>query len=96
MGASLLGTGGLALYAGEFERHRLEVVPQDISIKGLSPAFDGVKIAQLSDIHLDEFTEPFLLRESIDRINRERPDYVFLTGDYVTADVLPKRLSIEA
>lgn len=92
----MLGTGGLALYAGEFERHRLEVVPQDISIKGLSPAFDGVKIAQLSDIHLDEFTEPFLLRESIDRINRERPDYVFLTGDYVTADVLPKRLSIEA
>lgn len=93
---ALLGTGGLALYAGEFERRRLEVVHQDISITGLSPAFDGVKIAQLSDIHLDEFTEPFLLREAIDRINRERPDYVFLTGDYVTADVLPKRLSIRA
>ncbi len=94
--SALLGTAGLVLYAGEFERHRLEVVHQDISIKGLSPAFDGVKIAQLSDIHLDEFTEPFLLREAIDWINRERPDYVFLTGDYVTADVLPKRLSISA
>jgi predicted MPP superfamily phosphohydrolase len=93
---ALLGTGGLALYASEFERHWLEVVYQDISIKGLSPSFDGVKIAQLSDIHLDEFTEPFLLREAIDRINHARPDYVFLTGDYVTADVLPKPLSISA
>jgi predicted MPP superfamily phosphohydrolase len=93
---ALFGTGGLALYAGEFERHWLEVVYQDISIKGLSPAFDGLKIAQLSDIHLDEFTEPFLLREAIDRINRACPDYVFLTGDFVTADVLPKHLSISA
>lgn len=93
---ALVGTGGLALYAGEFERHWLEVVHQDITIKGLSPAFDGVKLAQLSDIHLDEFTEPFLLREAIDQINRAHPDYVFLTGDYVTADVLPKHLMIEA
>ena len=94
--SALLGTGALALYAGEFERHWLDVVHQSISIKGLAPAFEGVKIAQLSDIHLDEFTEPFLLHEAVDRINRERPDYVFLTGDYVTSDVLPKSLSIKA
>jgi hypothetical protein len=93
---ALIGGGALALYAGEMERHWLEVVHREIWLKGLSPAFDGVKAAQLSDIHLDEFTEPFLLRASIDRINRERPDYVFLTGDYVTSDVLPKHLSIRA
>ncbi len=93
---ALVGAGALALYAGEVERHWLEVVHQDISIKGLSPAFDGVKVAQLSDIHLDEFTEPFLLREAIDIVNRARPDYVFLTGDYVTADVLPKHMIIAA
>jgi len=94
--AALIGSGALALYAGELERHWLQVVHQDISIKGLPAAFDGVKIAQLSDIHMDEFTEPFLLREAIDRINREHPDYIFLTGDYVTADVLPKNLMIKA
>jgi len=93
---ALIGAGGLALYAGEVERHWLEVVHQDISIKGLAPGFDGVKIAQLSDIHLEEFTESFLLREAIEQINRARPDYVFLTGDFVTADVLPKRWSIKA
>jgi hypothetical protein len=94
--AGLLAAGGLPLYAAEVERHWLEVVYRDISIKGLSPAFDGVRIAQLSDIHLDEFTEPFLLRYAVERINRERPDYIFLTGDFITSDVLPKRLSIKA
>lgn len=94
--SALIGAGGLALYGGEVERHWLEVVHQDISIRGLADGFDGVKIAQLSDIHLDEFTEPFLLREAIHQINLARPNYVFLTGDYVTADVLPKRLIIKA
>jgi len=62
----LFGAGGLALYAGEVERHWLEVVHKDIALSGLPPDFEGLKVAQLSDIHLDEFTEPFLLREVID------------------------------
>ena len=92
----MYGAGGLALYAGEFERHWLEVVHKEISITGLPSAFEGVKLAQLSDIHLDEFTEPFLLREAIEEINRARPDYVLLTGDYVSSQVLPPHLTAEA
>lgn len=92
----MFGAGGVALYGGEFERHWLEVVHKEISISGLPPAFEGAKLAQLSDIHLDEFTEPFLLREAIDEINRAQPDYVLLTGDYVTSQVLPPQLTAEA
>lgn len=92
----MCGAGGLTLYAGEFERHWLEVVHKDITIVDLPPTFEGVKVAQLSDIHLDEFTEPFLLREAIDEINRARPDFVLLTGDYVSSQVLPLRLTVEA
>lgn len=90
------GVGSLALYAGEIERHWLEVTHKTIRIQGLSPAFDGMTIAQLSDIHLEEFTEPFLVREAIDEINRARPDMVLLTGDYVSAQVLPRNLTIDA
>jgi len=90
------GAGSLALYAGEFERHWIEVVEKDIGIRGLPSDFNGVRLAQLSDIHLDEFTEPFLLREAIDQINRARPDFVFLTGDYVSAQVLSQPLTVEA
>ena len=78
---AMYGIGGLALYAGEFERHWLEVVHKDIAVRGLSSDIDGLRVAQLSDIHLDEFTEPFLLRQAVDEINRARPDVVLLTGD---------------
>jgi predicted MPP superfamily phosphohydrolase len=93
---ALCSVGGLALYAGEFERHWLEVVKKDIGLRGLSAEFDGLTIAQLSDIHLDEFTEPFLLQEAIDAINQAKPDMVLLTGDYVTAQVLPQKLTVDA
>jgi uncharacterized protein len=93
---ALYGAGGLALYAGEFERHWIEVVHREIAINGLAPDFDGMTVAQLSDIHLDEFTEPFLLRDAIDQINRAHPDLVLLTGDFVSAQVLPRKLTIDA
>lgn len=92
----LYGAGGMALYAGEVERHWIDVVHRDIHVNGLPEAFDGMTIAQLSDIHLDEFTEPFLLREAIDHINRLRPDVVLLTGDYVTYQVLSRKMTMDA
>ena len=90
------GAAGTALYAGEVERHWIEVVHRDIFLSGLSEEFHGMKIAQLSDIHLNEYTEPFLLREAVDAINREQPDVVLLTGDYVSAEVLPRKMTLSA
>lgn len=82
--AALAGMAGLALYAGEVERHFLEVSRSDVPIPGLHAAFDGMRIAQLSDIHLDAYTEPFFLHDAVERINGLNPDVVFLTGDFVT------------
>ncbi|HKF50473.1 MAG TPA: metallophosphoesterase [Terracidiphilus sp.] len=87
---------GFALYGGEVERHWIDVVHRDVYIEGLPASFDGITIAQLSDIHLDEFTEPFLLREAIDQINRMQPDMVLLTGDYVSYQVLPHKETMAA
>lgn len=75
---------GLAVYSGEIERHWIEVIRRDAEIPGLPRDFDGVRVAQLSDIHLDNFTEPFFLRDAVRRINDLQPDIVFLTGDFVT------------
>lgn len=92
----LYGSAGLALYSGEIERHWIDVVQRQIYIAGLPEAFDGWRIAQLSDIHLNEFTEPSLLREAIHDINRTQPDLVLITGDYVSAEVLSKKRTIGA
>jgi uncharacterized protein len=84
----LIGAGaaaaGLAVYSGEIGRHELEIVRRDIAIRNLPPAFHGYRIAQLSDIHIDEFTEPYFLERTVHRINDLAPDLVLLTGDFVT------------
>jgi hypothetical protein len=92
--ASACAGAGLALYGAEIERHWIEVAHRDARLPGLSQAFDGFRFAQLSDIHIDEYTEPFFLREAIRQINKMNPDAVFLTGDFVTHGILPKKLAI--
>lgn len=88
--------GGLALYSGEVERHWIEVSPFDAFLPGLPQVFDGFRIVQISDIHLDEFTEPFFVREVVNRVNRLNPDAVFITGDFVTSELAPKKFAVGA
>ena len=92
--ASACAGAGLALYGGEIERHWIEVTHRDVFLPGLSQAFDGFRVAQLSDIHMDDYTEPFFLRDAVRHINGMNPDAVFLTGDFVTRGLLPRRFSI--
>jgi uncharacterized protein len=96
LSTGLCGGAGLAFYSGEIERHRIEVKPLEIHLRSLPAVFDGMRIAQLSDIHLDEFTEPFLLRHAIEEINRIQPDAVFLTGDYVTYQLAPRDIATKS
>jgi hypothetical protein len=94
--ASLAGAATLALYSGEIARHHIEITHPEIRLPNLPAAFDGFRIVQLSDIHLDQFTERFFLRDAIDHINRLRPDAVFLTGDFATYELLPRSLAIRS
>jgi predicted MPP superfamily phosphohydrolase len=92
--ASTSAGAGLALYGSEIERHWIEISHRDVFLPGLHPAFDGFLVAQLSDIHIDDYTEPFLLRDAVRQINAMKPDAVFLTGDFVTRGLLPGILAI--
>lgn len=89
-------TGGLALYSGEIARHCIDVTHSEVSLAGLPQAFDGFRIAQISDIHMDEFTEPFFVRDAVRHVNRLNPDAVFLTGDFVTSGIAPTKFAIGA
>ncbi len=91
--AGMLGAAGLALYPSEIERHWLQISQRDVFLRGLPPVFDGMRIAQMSDIHLDVFTEPSFLRHAIEEVNRAQPDAVLLTGDYITEKFIPRRYS---
>src|SRR5580704_227744 len=84
----LIGTGttaaGLALYSGEIARHEVDVVDRPIAITNLPAPFHGYRIVQISDIHLDEYTEPFFLEHIVRKVNALAPDLVLLTGDFIT------------
>jgi len=94
--AGLLGAGGLALYSSEVERHWIDVTRHEVVLANLPEAFDGLRIVQLSDIHMDEYTEPFYLRQVVRKVNSLLPDAVFLTGDYVSTGPKPHSFAIGA
>ncbi len=84
----LVGSGaliaGLGLYSSLIARHEISVLSQQIGIRHLPAAFVGYRIVQLSDFHLEEFTEPFFLERVVEEVNRLEADMVLLTGDFIT------------
>ena len=59
---------------------------REIYLPDLLPAHDGLKVAQLSDLHVGPRTPTKLLRLAIEMVNNQAPDLVVLTGDYLCAD----------
>jgi predicted MPP superfamily phosphohydrolase len=82
--AAGLATATLAVYAEGHARHELEVTETALKLRGLGSAWQGVRIVQVSDIHLEEYTEPWFLQRVVERVNQLAPDIVVLTGDFIS------------
>jgi predicted MPP superfamily phosphohydrolase len=84
---ALLGSVGVGLATlghmvlGEPRRPVLERVT--LCLPGLPPALDGLRIGQISDIHLGLPFAARNLRWAIAKMQREQPDLIVLTGDQV-------------
>ncbi|QSQ12453.1 metallophosphoesterase [Myxococcus landrumensis] len=55
----------------------------------LPDCHDGLRVAQLSDVHVGQATSDVRIRRAVEAVNAESPDLVFLTGDYVTHSPKP-------
>ena len=60
----------------------IEVVRVDLPVRRLQPELDGIVACQISDFHLDRDEDVARLEHAVKAINRQRPEFVFLTGDY--------------
>jgi len=80
---ALLGAGGL-LYAREVETRLVELVRLTLTLPRLAPPFDGYRLVQIGDFHLDDWTRPERLHRIVERVNEERPDLVAITGDFAS------------
>jgi predicted MPP superfamily phosphohydrolase len=74
--------GGL-VYAREVEPYWVAIERVELTLPRLAPPFDGYRIAQISDIHLDGWMTPERLEHIVDLLNEQEPDLVAITGDFV-------------
>ncbi len=87
---------GLTIDAGLIARHTYELTTHRLKIAKLPEAFHGYGVVQLSDVHLEEFTEPLFLQLIVHRINELAPDLVLLTGDFASFGPLSMEVSRNA
>ncbi|MCE1249074.1 MAG: metallophosphoesterase [Firmicutes bacterium] len=82
-GAVGLSAVGVGVYSLGFEPHSVSIEHQTLYLKNLPDVWRGRKIAQVSDIHISRVVSPDFINRAFERMNREKPDAVFFTGDYV-------------
>jgi hypothetical protein len=80
--AALLG-GAVVLFAGYLGSRRLVVREVEARVPHLPSEFDGLRIAQISDLHVGPQTSRRFLGAVADAVARAAPDVVAVTGDVV-------------
>jgi predicted MPP superfamily phosphohydrolase len=71
-------------YGRQVEAERVVIEKVRIPLKNLKPALAGFKIVQMSDFHIEPFTQVEVIRKGVALANSLQPDITVLTGDYVT------------
>ncbi|HEY9227308.1 MAG TPA: hypothetical protein VIP11_11710, partial [Gemmatimonadaceae bacterium] len=74
---------GSVVYAIGFEPHWLEIVFRDLPIRGLPRGLDGVRLVQISDLHVGPDVADDYIIQSFERIKALSPDVVVFTGDFI-------------
>jgi predicted MPP superfamily phosphohydrolase len=74
-----------ATYGFAAGRLRYTIVRVDVPVANLPKELDGLRIAQLSDIHIGDYMPPPEIARAVDMANSLQPDISFITGDFVSS-----------
>ena len=75
-----------ATYGFAAGRLRYTIERVDVPVANLPPELDGLRIAQLSDIHIGDYMPPLEIARAVDMANDLQPDISFVTGDFVSSE----------
>jgi predicted MPP superfamily phosphohydrolase len=95
--ASSLAVVALSLAAtgiGAIQATRPRLAEVTIPVRDLAPGLDGLRIAQISDLHLGTLTPAGFLATVVSRVNALHPDLVAITGDLADATVAERGAAI--
>ena len=76
---------GVLAYGFSVARRDTQVREVDLAFKNLPGDLDGIRIVQVSDIHLSPFLSRSQLRRVVDQANETRSDLAVVTGDLITS-----------
>jgi predicted MPP superfamily phosphohydrolase len=96
-----VGMAGIAVaftYGYTIGQRRLRITRLELPLRALAPALDGLRIVQISDIHLGDNLGTHELERFVARVNALQPDLICITGDivdspYTDVDALLPRLA---
>lgn len=93
-----LGVAALGLAAfGVSQAIRVPALKDiEIPISGLSPAFDGYKLLQLTDLHISRLFPARWAEAVVSRANALGADLIVMTGDLIDGDVAHRRLDVQS
>jgi predicted MPP superfamily phosphohydrolase len=87
LAAIILFLAGVAFWGFLVEPGRLVVHQQTIQIDNWPQPLDGLRIAVISDIHVDNwFITEKKLRTIVERTNQQQPDLIVILGDYMSSN----------
>ncbi len=75
-----LAASGLGMYEGFTPA---EVKKMTFYFKNLPKSFNGLKIAHISDLHLSFYLRIEDLKIIVEKLNKQNPDLLLITGDFV-------------
>ena len=79
----VLGVMSVGSYSCLLEPRWIEIKNISINVHALPKRFEGMTIAQLSDIHHCKYVSREFIKNCVRKVNALSPDIVALTGDFV-------------
>lgn len=76
--AASVGTGGTAAAMRGFEVRR-----EEVRVRGLPQALDGLRIGQLTDVHVGDFIDTGYLARAVEALDAEGVHLQVMTGDLI-------------
>lgn len=74
---------GAMVYGVVSGAHDYRIRKVTVKLPNLPKSFDGLRIAQLSDIHSGSFFNKTAVKGGVEMVLNEKPDLIFFTGDLV-------------
>lgn len=83
-GAAVTAPFAIVGFGAIVERTDFQVTDVDVPVPGLHPDLAGLRLVQLSDIHLSPFLSEEEFARAVDMANELRPHLMFVTGDLIS------------